>query len=87
MPGSPAVRLFARLPGRARLPFVGTQPIRILIVDDHPAILDAVAAAVRAAPGLAVAGVARSLDEGVVVTVFPDGGEKYLSLCEKCEKR
>jgi cysteine synthase B len=24
--------------------------------------------------------VAKTLDEGVVVTVFPDGGEKYLSL-------
>lgn len=31
--------------------------------------------------------VARSLEQGVVVTVFPDGGEKYLSLCENCEHR
>jgi cysteine synthase B len=31
--------------------------------------------------------VARSLEEGVVVTVFPDGGEKYLSLCEGCGHR
>jgi cysteine synthase B len=31
--------------------------------------------------------VARGLEHGVVVTVFPDGGEKYLSLCEGCEKR
>jgi cysteine synthase len=29
--------------------------------------------------------VARSLEQGVVVTVFPDGGEKYLSLCDDCE--
>ncbi len=28
--------------------------------------------------------VARSLEQGVVVTVFPDGGEKYLSLCDEC---
>jgi cysteine synthase B len=31
--------------------------------------------------------VARGLEHGVVVTVFPDGGEKYLSLCEGCERR
>jgi cysteine synthase B len=31
--------------------------------------------------------VARSLEQGVVVTVFPDGGEKYLSLCEDCDRR
>jgi cysteine synthase B len=31
--------------------------------------------------------VARSLEEGVVVTVFPDGGEKYLSLCDNCPHR
>ncbi len=28
--------------------------------------------------------VARSLERGVVVTVFPDGGDKYLSLCGDC---
>jgi cysteine synthase B len=28
--------------------------------------------------------VARSLEHGVVVTLFPDGGEKYLSLCDNC---
>ena len=28
--------------------------------------------------------VARSLERGVVVTVFPDGGERYLSLCDEC---
>ena len=31
--------------------------------------------------------VARSLEQGVVVTVFPDGGEKYLSLCGNCPHR
>jgi cysteine synthase B len=31
--------------------------------------------------------VARSLEHGVVVTVFPDGGEKYLSLCNGCPHR
>ncbi|GAB4537806.1 MAG: cysteine synthase B [Anaerolineae bacterium] len=31
--------------------------------------------------------IARSLEEGLVVTVFPDGGEKYLSLCDDCEHR
>ncbi len=39
------------------------QPIRVVLVDDHPAILDAVGAAVRSAPDLALAGTARSLDE------------------------
>ena len=31
--------------------------------------------------------VARTLERGVLVTVFPDGGEKYLSLCDTCEHR
>jgi len=44
---------------------VGTQPIRVLLVDDHPAILDAVAAGIRGAPDLALAGTARSLDEAL----------------------
>jgi DNA-binding NarL/FixJ family response regulator len=42
---------------------VATHPIRVVLVDDHPAILDALAAAIGAAPDLAVAGRARSLDE------------------------
>jgi DNA-binding NarL/FixJ family response regulator len=42
---------------------VGTQPIRVLLVDDHPAILDAVGAGILAAPDLALAGTARTLDE------------------------
>ena len=40
-----------------------SDPIRVLLVDDHPAILDAVARAVGGAPDLEVAGTARSLDE------------------------
>ncbi|MEJ2559200.1 MAG: pyridoxal-phosphate dependent enzyme, partial [Anaerolineae bacterium] len=31
--------------------------------------------------------VAHSLEQGVVVAVFPDGGEKYLSLCDDCDRR
>ncbi len=42
---------------------MGTQPIRVVLVDDHPAILDAIGAAVRSAVDLALAGTARSLDE------------------------
>ena len=42
---------------------MGNLPIRVLLVDDHPAILDAVGAGVRAAPDLALAGTARSLGE------------------------
>ncbi len=42
---------------------MGTQPIRVLLVDDHPAILDAVGSAVRDAPDLALAGTARTLAE------------------------
>jgi DNA-binding NarL/FixJ family response regulator len=42
---------------------VATQPIRVLLVDDHPAILDAVGAGVRSAPDLVLAGTARTLDE------------------------
>jgi DNA-binding NarL/FixJ family response regulator len=42
---------------------VGNDPIRVLLVDDHPAILDAVGAGVRDAPDLALAGMARTLAE------------------------
>jgi DNA-binding NarL/FixJ family response regulator len=42
---------------------VRSHPVRVLLVDDHPAILDAVARAVAAADDLALAGTARSLDE------------------------
>jgi DNA-binding NarL/FixJ family response regulator len=36
--------------------------IRVVVVDDHPAVLDALSAAVTAAPDLALLGTARSLD-------------------------
>jgi DNA-binding NarL/FixJ family response regulator len=42
---------------------VRSEPVRVLLVDDHPAILDSVARAVAAADDLALAGTARSLDE------------------------
>jgi DNA-binding NarL/FixJ family response regulator len=42
---------------------VRSDPIRVLLVDDHPAILDAVARAVAGGAGLEVAGTARSLEE------------------------
>ena len=38
-------------------------PIRVVLVDDHPAILDAVGGAVRTAPDLMLVGTARSLDD------------------------
>ncbi len=42
---------------------MGKLPIRVLLVDDHPAILEAVGAAVRGAADMALAGTARTLDE------------------------
>jgi DNA-binding NarL/FixJ family response regulator len=42
---------------------VRSEPVRVLLVDDHPAILDSVARAISAADDLALAGTARSLDE------------------------
>lgn len=39
--------------------------IRLAIVDDHPAILDAVAGAVAARPGIAIVGRATGVDEAV----------------------
>lgn len=50
---------------------MGSQPIRVVLVDDHPAILDAIAAAVRAAPDLALAGTARSLDDARSLVAGP----------------
>ncbi len=50
---------------------MGLQPIRVLLVDDHPAILDAIAAAVVAAPDLALAGAARTLDEALAMIAGP----------------
>jgi DNA-binding NarL/FixJ family response regulator len=52
---------------------VGTLPIRILLVDDHPAILDAISAAVRGAPDLALAGTARTLDEARMLAAGAQG--------------
>ena len=40
-----------------------SEPVRVLLVDDHPAILDSIARAVSAADDLALAGTAHSLDE------------------------
>ncbi|MHB8893332.1 MAG: response regulator [Candidatus Limnocylindrales bacterium] len=46
---------------------MGSLPIRVLLVDDHPAILDALGAGIRAAPDLALAGTARSLPEALAL--------------------
>jgi DNA-binding NarL/FixJ family response regulator len=43
------------------------QPIRVVLVDDHPAILDAVGSAVQAAPDLTLAGTARSLEDALAL--------------------
>lgn len=42
---------------------MSSHPVRVLLVDDHPAVLDAVGRAVTAADDLALAGTARSLEE------------------------
>jgi len=42
---------------------VSSRPVRVLLVDDHPAVLDAVSRAVAAADDLSLAGTARSLEE------------------------
>jgi DNA-binding NarL/FixJ family response regulator len=42
---------------------VSREPVRVLLVDDHPAVLDAVSRAVTAADDLVLAGTARSLEE------------------------
>ena len=42
---------------------MAAQPIRVVLVDDHPAIVAAVGDAVRSAPDLVLAGTARSLDD------------------------
>ena len=46
---------------------MGSLAIRVLLVDDHPAILDALGAGIRAAPDLALAGTARSLPEALAL--------------------
>lgn len=48
---------------------MGTLPIRVLLVDDHPAILDALRAGVRGAPDMALAGTAGTLDEARTLLV------------------
>ena len=52
---------------------MGTQPIRVLLVDDHPAILDAVGGAIRGAPDLELAGTARTLPEAQAALVAGRG--------------
>jgi DNA-binding NarL/FixJ family response regulator len=52
---------------------VDAQPIRVVLVDDHPAILDAVGSAVSAASDLVLAGTARSLDDALaLLSATPD---------------
>jgi DNA-binding NarL/FixJ family response regulator len=47
------------------------QPIRVVLVDDHPAILEAIGAAVGAAPDLALAGAARTLGAATALVTGP----------------
>ena len=49
------------------------QPIRVVLVDDHPAILDAVGGAVRSAPDLMLTGTARSLDDARALLAVTTG--------------
>ena len=46
--------------------------VRVVVVDDHPAILDAVGRAVLAASDLELAGSARSLDDALRLLTGPD---------------
>lgn len=73
-------------------------PVRILAVDDHPAVLDSIARALAADPGLEVVGTARdrsaaeagieSLDPDVVVCDIQMGGEAAgLRLLERFASR
>jgi DNA-binding NarL/FixJ family response regulator len=57
---------------------VGSVTVRVLLVDDHPAILDALGAAIRAAPDLTLAGTARSLPEALSLLdrAGADGAER-----------
>jgi DNA-binding NarL/FixJ family response regulator len=47
------------------------QPVRVVLVDDHPAILEAIGAAVAATPDLALVGTARSLDAARALVTGP----------------
>jgi DNA-binding NarL/FixJ family response regulator len=58
---------------------VDAQPIRVVLVDDHPAILDAVGSAVRDAPDLDLAGTARSLDDALALLARMSGVEVVVS--------
>jgi DNA-binding NarL/FixJ family response regulator len=53
---------------------VGSIPIRVLLVDDHPAILDALGAGVRAASDMVLAGTARTLAEALALLGVPRAG-------------
>ena len=55
------------------------QPIRVVLVDDHPAILDAVGSAIRAAPDLVLAGTARSLDDALALLAATSDVEVVVS--------
>ncbi len=55
------------------------QPIRVVLVDDHPAILDAVGSAVSDAPDLELAGTARSLDDALALLAATPGVEVVVS--------
>ncbi|MEI7745563.1 MAG: hypothetical protein WCK58_17640, partial [Chloroflexota bacterium] len=44
---------------------MGMMPIRVLLVDDHPAILDALGASVRASADLELVAMARTLDDAL----------------------
>ena len=46
--------------------------VRVVLVDDHPAILDAVGGAVTGAPDLELAGTARSLGEALALLTASD---------------
>ena len=53
---------------------MGSLPIRVLLVDDHPAILDALGAGVRTAPDMVLAGTARALPEALALLGEPRTG-------------
>jgi DNA-binding NarL/FixJ family response regulator len=55
-------------------------PIRVALVDDHPAILEALAAAIQAAADLELVGTARGLDAALeLVSRRDDGAEVVVS--------
>jgi DNA-binding NarL/FixJ family response regulator len=54
-------------------------PISVVLVDDHPAILDAVGGAVTSAPDLMLAGTARSLDDARALLAVTSGVDVVVS--------